>query len=78
MQKYQLKALIFATQSLLSLGKNENEGNVVSFDWQMSGHGLACFDVEGLFSRSIEFANYYEVEEIIRGMYVFLNLHSYC
>ena len=67
--KNQLNALIIATQSLLSLGKNENEGNVVSFDWQMSGHGLACFDVEGLFSRSIEFANYFEVEEIIRGMY---------
>ena len=50
-------------------GKNENKGNVVSFDFQMSGHGLACYDVECLFSRSIEFANYYEVEEIIRGMY---------
>ena len=50
-------------------GKNENKGNVVSFDFQMSGHGLACYDVECLFSRSIEFSNYYEVEEIIRGMY---------
>ena len=50
-------------------GKNENEGNVVSFDFQMSGHGLACMDVECLFSRSVEFANYYEVEEIIRGIY---------
>jgi hypothetical protein len=53
----------------MTLGKNENEGNVVAFDFQMSGHGLACLDVECLFSRSIEFANYYEVEEIIRGMY---------
>ncbi len=49
-------------------GKNENEGNVVVFDFQMSGHGLACMDVETMFSKSVEFANYYEVEEIIKGM----------
>ena len=56
----------------MTLGKNENEGNVVSFDFQMSGHGLACLDVECLFSRSVEFANYYEVEEIIRGIYFWI------
>ena len=46
---------------------NENENNVVVYDFQFCGHGLACMDVEYLFSRSVEFANYYEVEEIIRG-----------
>jgi len=51
-------------------GGNENEGNVVVFDFQMSGHGLACLDVVNLLVTSVEIANYYEVEEFIKGMYL--------
>ena len=51
------------------LGENENEGNVVAFDFQGTGHGLASMDVVYMFSMSVEISNYYEVEEIIRGMY---------
>ena len=49
-------------------GENENEGNVVAFDFQLTGHGLACMDVVYMFSMSVEISNYYEVEEIIRGI----------
>ena len=48
-------------------GVNENEGNLVVYDFQGCGHGLVCMDVEYLFSKSVEFANYYEVEEILKG-----------
>ena len=61
-------------------GVNENEGNVVAFDFQMSGHGLACLDVAHLLVASVEIANYYEVEEFIKGMYLLFLLifGNYC
>ena len=46
---------------------NENENNIVVYDFQGCGHGLVCMDVEYLFSRSVEFANHHEVEEILKG-----------
>ena len=51
---------------------NKNEGNVVAYDFQVCGHGLACFDVISLLSTSIEIANYHEVEEFIKGVFDFV------
>ena len=53
-------------------GVNKNEGNVVVYDFQGCGHGLACFDVINLLLTSIEIANYHEVEEFIKGMFEFV------
>ena len=51
---------------------NKNEGNVVVYDFQVCGHGLACFDVINLLLTSIEIANYHEVEEFIKGVFDFV------
>ena len=57
-------------------GVSENEGNAVVYDFQSCGQGLACIEVVHLFSMSIEIANYYEVEEIIKGIVKFLYLNT--
>ena len=48
-------------------GVDKNEGQVIVYDFQITGHGLASLEVVALLC-NIEITNYTEVEDIIKGI----------
>ena len=56
-------------------GVGENEGKVIVFDFQITGHGLASIEVINLLF-NIDITNYVEVEDIVKGIFTLFSLKS--